>query len=801
MSDFVHLNVRSDYSRLDSTIRICDLVSAARDLEMPAVGLCDHGNLFGTVEFYQEAKKNGQGVKPIIGCTLWLTHGCRHDRTEESDSSLFHLHLLARNNLGFANLCQLVNKSYLQGWHHYPRVDRELLQQHSVGLIALPAFNTGDVSWYLHNENTKAAQQTALWYREVFGNDNVYLELQCHKSSSPPQRRLIKALVNLSKVTGIPLVATNCTRYLRREGAASHNTSITYRAQEISTRIKKQSVLLGHKTNGSLLENLQLATDEMYFKSAEEMKHIFKDIVPAAVSNTVEIANKCTVNLDLESPRLPSFPLPEGVTGSELLEKRCRDGIFKRYPPEQIVEAEKRLNSELNAIREKGFEDYFLVLSDVVNYARDHGIPVGPGRGTTASSIINYALAVTDIDPLRYGLFFELFFNPKSRKPSSIGIDFCPWRQEEVLHYIQDTYGNNFFAQISASRKMHARAVVQEAHRVLKINRDESEELTQLIPSEAGINLQYTLDLINELMLQETSGSEVKMLLEHAEVHKDIMMGRSRHISAVVIADGNLTECAPLPKSAEGKIHVLQYDQKSIEKQGLPAIYFNALPGLTIIEKTVNLVQEVKNTSVNINNLQLDDEKTYQLFREGNTQGIIHMESPDVRDFLKLQKPDRFEDLIAILALYRPNPLQSGMADDYLQRKHGKSKIKYLHKILEPILAETYGLILYDEQVMVILTEAGRFSRAEAVENLRTVLRKRISWLVDEMKEKFVAGASRQGISQKHAEDIFEFVESVARLAGYKSHAAAHALIIYQMGYLKANHPEEFNKALLSCSK
>jgi len=762
---------------LDGSIKIKDLVTAAQKLKMPAIALTDHGNMFGAVEFYQEAV--AAGVKPILGCEVYVTSGSRHERTGGMKNPLFHLVLLARNEEGYANLIKLVSKSYLEGFYYKPRVDREILQHYSAGLMALSGCLQGEVSYHLRNDNKEAALDAANWYRDVFGQDNFYLELQYHGLSE--QRHVLKSLVTMSKVNNFPLVATNDVHYIKKEDSRVHDALLC---------IQTQSTVAEE-------DRFRMPADEFYFKSPEEMKSLFSDIAPESISNTVTIAERCNVRFDFGKPLLPVFPVPEGVTLSGLLEQYCQEGLAKRYPAEKIPEVQKRLDFELGVIRKMGFDSYFLIVSDFIQWAKDQGIPVGPGRGSAAGSVVSYLLGVTDIDPLKYRLFFERFLNPERAQMPDIDIDFCKRRRDEVIDYVRNKYGKNSVSQIITFGTLGAKAAIRDVGRVLGFPYADIDRIAKLIPLEIGITLQDALKKVEDLRKLEASSPEMRQLIEIAKALEGVIRNVSTHAAGVVIADGDLMNYVPLYRSSDSGDNVTQFDMKMVETVGLLKIDFLGLKNLTIIDDAVKLIRKTREIDLDINTLPLDDEQSYRLLCEGHTAGVFQLESSGMRDLTTRLKPSQFEDLIAILALYRPGPLRSGMVDDYIKRKHGKVKIKHIHKRLEHVLEETYGVILYQEQVMQIAAELAGFTMAEA-DKLRKAMGKKIAVVMEEQGSKFVAGASKRGLTKKRAEQIFELMASFAEYGFNKSHSTAYAMISYRTAYLKAHYPVEFIAALLT---
>ena len=776
-SNFVHLHVHSHYSVLDGSMKIPDLVAAAQRQKMPAVALTDHGNLFGAVDFYKKADK--AAVKPIIGCEVYVTPGSCHDRQAGRKLPLHHLVLLARNDEGYSNLVKLVSASYMEGFYYKPRVDKDLLERYSDGLLALSACLQGEVSYHLDHEDEKAAVEAALWYRDLYGPENFYLELMYHGMSR--QKRVLKSLVKLSDQENIPLVATNDVHYVSRED---------HRVQDVLLCIQTQSTWADQ-------ERFKMPTDEFYFKTPEEMEALFSDMAPESISNTLKIAERCNVVMDFETLHLPAYPVPEGEDRSQLLARMCREQFSHRYTPDMIPQVEERLKYELGVIKRMKFDSYFLIVADFISWAKDQGIPVGPGRGSAAGSIASYLLGITDIDPLKYSLVFERFLNPERNQMPDIDIDFCKRRRDEVINYVRNTYGKNSVAQIITFGTLKARAAIRDVGRVLGLSYPEVDRIAKLIPPDPGMTLAQALSMVDELRKLESSSTDMRQLIEIAKSLEGVIRNVSTHAAGVVITEGDLTDLVPLYRSSETGENVTQFTMTAVEEIGLLKVDFLGLKNLTVIDDTVKLVKKVRDEDLDIDTFPLDDEATYQLLSAGQTTGVFQLESSGMRELAKKLKPSQFEDIIALLALYRPGPLQSGMVDDYIARKQGEVNVRYIHELAENILKKTYGVILYQEQVMQISSALAGFTMSEA-DALRKAMGKKIADVMEEQRDKFVEGALNNNVEKRKAEEIFDLMANFAKYGFNKSHSTSYAMISFRTAYLKAHYPVEFMAALLT---
>lgn len=773
MSDFVHLHNHTHFSLLDGACRIGDLVKQAKQFKMPALAITDHGNMFGTVQFYKEVLK--AGMKPILGMEAYIAPESRHDKSKGKSAGVtaYHLILLARNLDGFKNLMKLSSIGYLEGFYYKPRIDKEILEAHSEGLLVLSSCIKGEVPYKIIHGDYDGAKEAALWYKERFG-ENYYLEVQNH--DIPEEEIALKGLIELSKDVEIPLVATNDTHYLKQAHA------------------RAQDILLCIQTNKDRDDpnRLRFSTDQIYFKSYEDMAKLFGDI-PGCLSNSVEIAEKCHVVLDFDTLHLPHFHIPEeeGVYSlDEYLEIKARHGIKHRFP-EPTPEIEERLAYEIGIIERMGYAGYFLIVADFIEEARKKGIPVGPGRGSAAGSLVSYALGITNVDPMKYSLLFERFLNPERVSMPDIDIDFCYERRDEIIDYVKKKYGDKNVTQIITFGSMNARAVVRDVGRVLKIPYGEVDQFAKAIPM--GSNLmeaQKKVPKIKELLDQSDLYRE---MWEYSLVLEGLARHASIHAAGVVIAPGDLTQYVPLSKSTQDDV-TTQFDMKSLESMGLLKMDFLGLRTLTVIDHAISMLKD-RGIEVNIDDIPLDDEQTYRIFGNGETVGIFQFESAGMRDYLRKLQPGSIGDLTAMNALYRPGPME--FIDDFIDRKHGRTKVAYPHPLLEPILKETHGIIVYQEQVMQIASAMGGFNLGKA-DLLRRAMGKKNPELMQQQRIAFLEGSKEKKIDKNTANDVFELIDKFAGYGFNKSHAACYSVVAYQTAYLKAHYPLEFMAANLT---
>jgi DNA polymerase III subunit alpha len=783
-SNFVHLHVHTDYSLLDGACEIGELTAEAQRRGMPAVAVTDHGNLFAAANFYHQATTHG--VKPIIGCEMYVAPDGHKSRGSDAERSN-HLVLLCENDEGYRNLIKLVSTGYLDGFYYKPRVDHDLLAKHSSGLIALSACLRGEVADALLNDKFDEARSNAYRLRDIFGKNNFFLEVQ--DQGLEQDIRVNRDMVRLSKESGIPLVATNDCHYL---------TQADSRAQEVLMCIQTGKTM-------SDTARMKFATDQFYFKSAEEMAKVFAEL-PDAVKRTVAIAERCNVKIQRVSNPFPEFKVPDGqdkdsyfervvrenfTSRAETLERLSKQGLLRH----SLAEYEQRLSDEIRMIQKMRFAGYFLIVWDFIHYARAQGVPVGPGRGSAAGSLVSYALRITDVDPLQYDLLFERFLNPERISMPDIDIDFCMRRRGEVIDYVRRTYGNDSVAQIITFGTMAAKAVLKDAGRALNMTYGEVDRLAKMVPATLNISLDEALKQSPQLEAARKD-PQVQELIEVALRLEGLARHASTHAAGVVISPRPLTEIVPLYKSNKEEIST-QYDMNALERIGLLKMDFLGLTTLTILEDAVLLIQQNRGVKVDLASLGFDDEKTYQLFSRGDTTGVFQFESHGMRDILKRYQPTRLEDLTALNALYRPGPIQGGMIDDFIARKHGKKKVAYDLPELEEILSETWGVILYQEQVMQIANRLAGFSLGDA-DLLRRAMGKKKHEEMAAQREKFLAGCTARKVLAKKAEKIFDLMAEFAGYGFNKSHSCAYALLAYQTAYLKTHYPVEFVAAMLS---
>src|SRR5689334_8894123 len=797
---FVHLHVHTDYSLLDGACETSELLDEASRQKMPAVAITDHGNLFAAANFFNEASK--RDVKPIIGCEVYVAKGSRHDRGEKTNGAggtektevepgmrgTNHLVLLCESPEGYHNLIKLVSAGFLEGFYYKPRIDYDLLAKHSEGLIALSACLKGVVTEAVVTEKHEQARENAYRLRDIFGKGNFFLEIQ--DQGLDIEQRVNPDLVRLSKETGIPLVATNDCHYLHHEDA---------HAQEVLLCIQTG------KTMGDA-NRMKFATDQFYFKTAAEMARIFGEI-PDTLSRTVDIAARCNVKIERILNPFPEFKVPGGYDSASYFEKVVREGFAMRVPHlerlakegflrNSLAEYERRLTSEIEMIKKMRYEGYFLIVWDFIHYARAQGVPVGPGRGSAAGSLVSYALRITDVDPLQYNLLFERFLNPERVSMPDIDIDFCMRRRGELIDYVTRKYGRENVSQIITFGTMAAKAAVKDVGRAMDIPYGEVDRLAKMIPTTLGIELEAALEEAPQLKSAVDSDEKLKDLMAVALRLEGLARHASTHAAGVVISPQPLTELVPVYKTNRDEI-TTQYDMTALERIGLLKMDFLGLTTLTVLQDAVRMVEQNRGIQVDIDNLALDDADTYKLFARGDTTAIFQFESHGMRDILRRYQPTRIEDLTALNALYRPGPIQGGMIDDFINRKHGKTKVAYELPQLKDILEETYGVILYQEQVMQIANRLAGFSLGEA-DILRRIMGKKKKEEMPAQRGKFLAGCATNKVPEKKAERIFNLMEEFAGYGFNKSHSCAYALLAYQTAYLKTHYPVEFMAALLT---
>jgi len=786
-SDFVHLHLHTQYSLLDGMIRLEDLFNKAREYKMPAIAITDHGNMFGAIDFYQQAFKNG--IKPIIGSELYVAPKDRRDKTPSPiGEAARHLIVLVKNKQGYKNLIKLSSLAHIEGFYYRPRVDKTLLRECAEGLIASSACLHGEIASWIVRGNMEEARKAALEYLDIFGEENFYLEIM--ENGIPEQKIANQGLIELSRELSIPLIATNDCHYLEREHAEAHN------------------VLLCIQTGKTIedKDRMSMATDQFYVRSPQEMHELFAS-VPEALENTVKIAERCNMTFEFGKFYLPQFEVKHPDETLEIyLERKAVEGLEKRMPGilkyskdnEDTVRTKynKRLHEELEIIKKMGFAGYFLIVSDFIKHAKHNDIPVGPGRGSAAGSLVAFAIRITDIDPLRYGLFFERFLNPDRISMPDIDIDFCQERRGEVIRYVTEKYGKDKVTQICTFGKMLAKGVIRDVGRALNIPYSDADRIAKLVPNVLNITLTDAFKMEPRFEEERKKNPQIDKLLKLSLILEGLNRHSSVHAAGVVISDAPLVERVPLfaPKDDI----VSQYTMKDIETVGLTKFDFLGLKTLTVIKNALQFIRDGKGVDLDINNLPLDDSETYKLLMKGETDGVFQLESDGMKDLLINFKPDRIEDVIALIAAYRPGPMK--MIPDFIARKHGKQQITYELPQLEPILKETYGIILYQEQVMQIANAIGGYSMSQA-DTLRKVMGKKKVADMEKEKPKFLDGARKQKINENKAKIIWDQMEKFAEYGFNKSHSAAYAMITYQTAYLKAHYPAEFMAALLTSEK
>ena len=783
-SNFVHLHLHTQYSLLDGAIRPEALIALAKEYRMPAVAVTDHGNLFGAVEFYQKAMS--KGVKPIIGCEVYVAPGSRTEKTAIKGEYAFHLVLLVKSLKGYQNLCKLLTRAYTEGFYYKPRVDKELLRTYNEGLIALSACLHGEVAYSLSLGQKETAEKAAIEYKTIFGNRRFYLEIQ--HNGIEEQERVNKELIALGKKLDIPLVATNDCHYLKKEDARVHDVLLC--------------IQTGTTVNAP--NRMRFSTDEFYVKSPEEMNEAFKD-TPEAIANTIEIAERCNFEFSLGKNFLPEYPLPEGETLDSIIETKARAGLEKRLSAmrKQGVDVESikwqyydRLEKELKVIKGMGFPGYFLIVMDFIDYAKGRDIPVGPGRGSAAGSLVAYSLGITNLDPIKYNLLFERFLNPDRISLPDIDIDFCFEKRDEVIRYVTDKYGADKVTQIITFGQMKAKACIRDVGRALDMPYGDVDKIAKLVPNTLTITIQEAIEQEQRLKDMYEKDPQVRNLIDTAIALEGLPRHASTHAAGVVISNKPLDEYLPLYKQQKEDSITTQYTMKDVEKIGLVKFDFLGLKTLTVIDKTIKFIKSGRGMDLDIEALPLDDEKTYSLVASGVSNGIFQLESSGMKELLRKLKPTTFEDMIAAVALYRPGPLQSGMVDDFINRKHKRTQIVYEVQELKPILENTYGVMVYQEQVMEIAKVLAGYTPGDADVLRKAMGKKQAEEMLDQRK-KFLEGTKKKSIDQRKAEKIFDLM---AKFAGYgfnKSHSAAYALIAFQTAFLKAHYTVEFMAALL----
>ncbi len=792
---FTHLHLHTEYSLLDGANKIKLLAKKVKELGMNSVAITDHGNMFGAIEFYKTMKS--EGIKPIIGLEAYLHN--QEDLADKSTKQRYHLCLYAKNEIGYKNLMYLSSQSYIKGFYYYPRINKKLLKEHSEGLICSSACLQGEINWHLNLNNQRnvnfgakgyeKAKEIALWYKEVFGDD-FYLELMRHGIED--QHYIDEAVIKLSLETGIKIIATNDTHYLEKDLAEAHEVFMC--------------IAMNKEFDDP--NRLKHSVHEFYLKSPEEMARLYADI-PEALENTQEIVDKCDLQLNLGNPTPPNFKFvkeyakAEGLdieTDEEYFEYKCKEGLKERLklvPKEKHKEYEERLKYEIDIIKKMKFPGYMLIVWDFIREAKKLKIPVGPGRGSAAGSLVAYALKITDIDPMKYNLIFERFLNPERVSMPDIDIDFCQTRRGEIIDYVVNKYGRNNVAQVITFGKLLAKGVIRDVARVLGVPYSEADKMAKLIPDELGITLKKAYEKEPKIKELIETNPQAKRVWDFALILEGLNRNAGMHAAGVVISNEELWNKAPIYKPPGEDHFVTQYSLKYLEDVDLIKFDFLGLKTLTVIDNALKLIEKRYGKKIDFNAVDINDPEVYKLIQSGETIGLFQIESSGMQALNERLKPTTFEDIIAVLALYRPGPMESGMLDDFIDRKHGRAPITYMFPELEPILKPTYGVIVYQEQVMQIVQTIGGFTLGEA-DLVRRAMGKKIKEEMDRLRGEFANGAEKKGFDRKKAEELFDLIVKFAGYGFNKSHSAAYAMITFQTTYLKAHYPQEFMAALLT---
>ena len=784
---FTHLHVHTEYSLLDGAARIGDLVARAKELGMTSLAITDHGVMFGVIDFYRECKK--QGIRPVIGCEVYTAARTLFDKDAERDKRMGHLVLLAKNNQGYKNLMKIVSEGYRHGFYYKPRIDKNVLRQYHEGLIALSACLAGEIPHRLLNGDYEGAKKEALEMLDIFGEGNFYLELQ--DQGLEEEARILPDMKRLHAETGIPFVATNDSHYVRQEDAVAQDILMCI---QMGTTVDEEN-------------RMRFSNDQFYLKSEDEMRKIFASI-PEACDNTEKIAQQCDVTFTFGELHLPDFQAPEGLTKPEYLRKLCEKGLAERYPEaegEVLADLQERLNYELSTIENMGYVEYFLIVWDFINYAKENHIMVGPGRGSAAGSIVAYTLRITDIDPIKYGLIFERFLNPERVSMPDIDIDFCYERRGEVIDYVTRKYGEDKVSQIITFGTMKAKQAVRDVGRVLNVSYPETDAIAKAIPFALKMTIDKALEMSPELKAKYEGDETTRKVIDMARAIEGMPRHASTHAAGVVISRDSIDEYVPLYLADKGLS--TQFNMTTIEELGLLKMDFLGLRNLTIIRDALAMIEKDHGVKIDFSRMEYDDPKVYEIIAKGNTEGIFQLESGGMTQFMKNLKPDCFEDIVAGISLYRPGPMAS--IPTYIENKKHPHNIAYIHKSLEPILSVTYGCLVYQEQVMQIVRDLGGYSYGRSDLVRRAMSKKKMDVMLEE-KEYFIhgktdddgnveiAGCVRNGVPEDAAEEIFNQMVSFAEYAFNKSHAAAYAVLAYETGYLKVHYPAEFMAALMT---
>jgi DNA polymerase III subunit alpha len=772
---FVHLHLHTEYSLLDGAIRMKELMKKAAEFKMPAVAVTDHGNLFGAIEFYQAATR--AGIKPIIGCEAYIAPGSHRDRTGSRRETAYHFTLLAQDETGYRNLVRLITAAHLDGFYYAPRIDKELLARHSAGLIGLSGCLAGEVNSAIQANNLEKAKQAAADYRDILGPENFFIEL--HNHGLEEQQWCNAVLPKIAKDLGLRLVAANDVHFLRRSDHDAHDVMLCIGMQKM---VQDQ--------------NRMHYAPELYFKSPAEMQELFRDF-PEALTNTLEIAERCNLTIEFGKSKYPQYPAPEGKTRQDYLRDLCYSGLAERYGEGAANDNElrARLDYELGVLEKTGFVSYILIVWDFIRFAKERKIPVGPGRGSAAGSLVAFVLGITDIDPLQYGLIFERFLNPDRISPPDIDVDFCETRRGEVLDYVRRKYGERRVAQIITFGKLKAKSVVRDVGRVMGLSYRDADRIAKMIPNELNITLESAAVKSLELKRAIASEPQTKQLFEYGKTLEGLSRNMGVHAAGVVIADRDLTDYIPLCRDVKGNDVISQYSMGPLNDLGLLKMDFLGLKTLTVIEDTLTLIRKQR-PDFSLKEVPLDDESAFALYNRGETIGLFQMESGGMTSVSKQFDVRKIDDIIALIALYRPGPMD--LIGDYIQRKKGLTKIRYEHPLLEEICADTCGVMIYQEQVMAAASKLAGYSLAQA-DLLRRAMGKKDKEKMAKERRNFIEGCARTNkIPEKKANGIFNLLEKFAGYGFNKSHSAAYGLISYQTAYLKAHYPVEFMSGLLS---
>jgi DNA polymerase-3 subunit alpha len=772
---FVHLHLHTEYSLLDGSIRMKELMKKAAEFNMPAVAMTDHGNLFGAIEFYQEAQR--AGVKPIIGCEVYVAPGSHKDRPPSRRESAYHFTLLAENETGYRNLVKLVTAGHLDGFHYAPRIDKEMLGARSEGLIGLSGCLAGEINSAIQANNIEKAKQSAAEYRDILGSENFFVEL--HDHGMEEQKMCNTGLVQIARDLGVGLVAANDVHFLRRSDHEAHDVMLC-----IGTGKMVQD------------ESRMRYLPELYFKSPAEMRQVFRDF-PEAITNTLHIGERCHLDLEFGSSKYPEYPAPAGKTREAYLRELCYQGLRTRYGERATADSEltRRLEYELGVLEKTGFVSYLLIVWDFIHFAKGKGIPVGPGRGSAAGSIVAFVLGITDIDPLQFGLIFERFLNPDRVSPPDIDVDFCEARRGEVLEYVRQKYGERRVAQIITFGKLKAKSVVRDVARVLGWSYRDADRIAKMIPNELNITLETAAGKNAELKRAIATEPPTRQLFEHAKLLEGLSRNAGVHAAGVVIADRDLSDYIPLCHDVKGNDVISQYAMGPLNDLGLLKMDFLGLKTLTVIEDTLTLIRK-RDPNFSLKDVPLNDAAAFALYNRGETIGLFQMESGGMTSLSRQFEVKKLDDIIALIALYRPGPME--LIPEYVKAKKGITPIKYLHPLLENICADTYGVMIYQEQVMAAASKLAGYSLAQA-DLLRRAMGKKDKEKMAKERKNFIEGCARTNkIPEKKANAIFDLLEKFAGYGFNKSHSAAYGVISYQTAFLKAHYPVEFMAGLLS---